>query len=101
MRVWKRAKLSLHCGSCSADIRGPRPEVPGDVMLEIQIGDSRRVRCVACAVRLFGEQPPAELVEDKLPAPQKPSKPPEFVTAGQLAAGREVDFRRRQAGESE
>ena len=99
MRIWIRARLALPCGGCPAAIPFRA------VMLEIQIGQTKRARCAACAKRMFDEDPPADLEDDVLAVPQ-PSLPmeirrhPDFVTTRALAQhNRYVDYRRRASGE--
>lgn len=95
--VYGRAKITP-CGSCTADI----PQ--GTPLLEIRIGESKRARCVACAKRMFDEEPPAA-IEEVVPVPQ-PSLPmplsrgSDFVTPRQLARHLQYqDFRKRAAGD--
>ena len=112
MKTWRRAPgikskrtgrfLAIReCGSCMARL------TPQEPMLEIQIGEVKRYRCVACAKRMFWEDAPADIPED---APvhgpqQQPSLPltraADFVTPAQLARSVQHDFRKRQTGETE
>lgn len=93
--TWTRARFTLTCGSCRAII------LVGAPLLELEIGASRRARCQACALRIFNESPPADLLElMPPPAPREPRKA-DFVTLGQLAKPYAADFRRRQSGDAE
>lgn len=58
MRLWLRAVRQTRCGRCGETIRGPKPDRPADVMLEVRQAGNRFSRCVPCAINLFGERPP-------------------------------------------
>jgi hypothetical protein len=58
MRTWIRARRTVPCGNCRGEITAGAP------LLELQIGDTRRTRCPACAKSMFDEEPPAEMPED-------------------------------------
>lgn len=97
MRTWVRCKAKLPCGSCSSMIP------TGGAMLVVEANGTRRVRCAACAKRVFGESVPTEFPEDATPVlAMMTPRQPDFVTAGNLARGvRAKDFKVRQSGERE
>ena len=79
-------------------------------MLELDYEGVKRQRCVTCAKRLFGEEPPVTFPEEDNIAVPQPSLPmeverrPDFVTPGQLRRSSRfnslpADVRMRQTGE--
>jgi hypothetical protein len=58
MRTWILARRTVPCGNCRAHI------ARGSPLMELQIGDTRRARCPACAKVMFDEEPPADMPTD-------------------------------------
>ncbi len=98
MKTWIRARIEIPCGSCTTTIQ------VGAVMLELEIGKTKRARCAACATRMFNEDPPDDIPDDTFAVPQ-PSLPMggNFIATRALARyGRSVvDYRRRASGDRE
>ena len=97
-----RRIASSFCGGCGVLLAPDQP------MLEIEIGESKRYRCAACAKRMFGEDAPTHIPEDAVaPIPQPSSqstltRQSDFVTPAQIARSISTqDFRKRQTGETE
>lgn len=89
MRTWIRAPRQVPCGGCAEPIAATSPAL----VIENQGG--KRVRCPACAARLFGEGPPPDLPEMSSPGASQPPRQSDFVRVGEMA----TDFKIRQAGE--
>ena len=89
MRTWIRALRTVPCGGCAEPIAEKSPAL----VIENQGG--KRVRCPACAERLFGEGPPTDLAEIASPQPAQAPRKPDFVRVGTMAE----DYKLRQAGE--
>ena len=85
MRQWKRALARLHCGGCRAVI------AQDAVFLAVSIQQTQRARCPACAKRLFGEEPSADV-------PQIVRRPPERLNPFTLPKQLVEDFKSKQAG---
>lgn len=100
MKTWKRAKVKQPCGSCGIN-RAWIPE--GTPMLEIDINGTLRVRCVDCAARLFGEQPPVDLPEavavQAPPAPIAVAHDHGFVRPRAITVPEVEDLKKRAAGD--
>lgn len=98
MKTWIHARIEIPCGSCTTTIQ------VGAVMLELEIGKTKRARCAACATRMFGEEPPADIPDNTGPVPQ-PSLPIGSTFVGMRALARQhshvVDYRRRASGDRE
>ena len=57
MRTWKQATYARACGGKCGSIISE-----GDLLLEIQQDNGTiRIRCIACAKSMFGEDPPTDL----------------------------------------
>lgn len=93
MRTWTRCKDRQRCpGACAGEIAKGAP------MLEIDGEAGTRVRCVQCALRMFGEAPPPELPELVI-VPPKPVERPAFADVRSMSKAAVIDFRRRAAGD--
>lgn len=56
MRTWERARIDEPCGGCHARLKAETP-VLVVTLPHLEPTSQRRLRCEACALARFGEQP--------------------------------------------
>lgn len=96
MTEWIRTRVMLLCGSCRATIPQETP------VLIIHLNGTKRARCVACAKRTFGQEPPTEWPAEAIGHAPQVQRQPDFVTPRQLhKMVARLDWKARQSGERE